>query len=43
MKANDTITFAVGYGKDKTNSGDTTGLFARVVLLDETGGSKRRR
>ena len=34
MKANDTVTFAVGYGKNKTNSGDTTGLFARVVLLD---------
>jgi hypothetical protein len=35
MKADDTITFAVGYGKDKTNSGDTTGLFAQVVLLKE--------
>ena len=33
LKANDTLTFAVGYGKDKTNSGDTTGLFAQVVLL----------
>jgi hypothetical protein len=33
MKANDTVTFAVGYGKNKTNSGDTTGLFARIVLL----------
>jgi hypothetical protein len=33
LKANDTVTFAVGYGKDKTNSGDTTGLFAQVVLL----------
>ena len=33
MKANDTVTFAVGYGKNKTNSGDTTGLFARVILL----------
>ena len=40
MKANDTITFAVGYGKDKTNSGDTTGLFARVVLLDKSDGAK---
>jgi hypothetical protein len=39
MKANDTITFAVGYGKNKTNSGDTTGLFARVVLLDGKGSS----
>jgi hypothetical protein len=33
LKANDTVTFAVGYGKNKTNSGDTTGLFARIVLL----------
>ncbi|MFZ0760028.1 MAG: hypothetical protein WAM69_08775 [Candidatus Sulfotelmatobacter sp.] len=33
MKANDTVTFAVGYGKNKTNYGDTTGLFARVLLL----------
>ena len=40
MKANDTITFAVGYGKDKTNSGDTTGLFAEVVLLKKTNGGK---
>lgn len=37
MKANDTVTFAVGYGKNKTNSGDTTGLFARIVLLDGKG------
>ena len=33
LKANDTITFAIGYGKNKTNSCDTTGLFARIVLL----------
>ncbi len=33
LKAGDTVTFAVGYGKNKTNYGDTTGLFARVVLL----------
>jgi len=33
MNLNDTVTFAVGYGKNKTNSGDTTGLFAKVVLL----------
>jgi hypothetical protein len=33
LAANDTITFAVGYGKNKTNSCDTTGLFAKVVLL----------
>ncbi len=33
LKANDTVTFAVGYGTNKTNSGDTTGLFAQVTLL----------
>lgn len=33
LDANDTITFAVGYGKNKTNSCDTTGLFAKVELL----------
>jgi hypothetical protein len=37
LKANDTITFAIGYGKNKTNSGDTTGLFARVVFVSDTG------
>ncbi len=36
MKANDTVTFVVGYGKNKTNSGDTTGLFARVILVVST-------
>jgi hypothetical protein len=40
MEANDTITFAIGYGKDKTNSGDTTGLFAQVILLKQTDGGK---
>ncbi len=40
MKANDTVTFAVGYGKNKTNSGDTTGLFARVVRLAEAKSGK---
>lgn len=40
MKASDTVTFAVGYGKDKKNSGDTTGLFAQIVLLAK--GSKNR-
>lgn len=40
MKANDTVTFAVGYGKNKTNSGDTTGLFARLVLLRKSDGRK---
>jgi len=41
MKANDTVTFAVGYGKNKTNSGDTTGLFARAVLV--AGAENRKR
>jgi hypothetical protein len=40
MKTGDTVTFAVGYGKNKTNSGDTTGLFAKIVLLTKTGSSK---
>jgi hypothetical protein len=40
MKANETITFAVGYGKNKTNFGDTTGLFARVILLKQTDSGK---
>jgi hypothetical protein len=33
LKANDTLTFAVGYGKNKTNSCDTTGLIARITML----------
>jgi len=33
LEAGDTITFAVGYGKNKTHFSDTRGLFARVVLL----------
>jgi hypothetical protein len=41
LKANDTVTFAIGYGKNKTNSGDTTGLFARVVLVNETARESR--
>ena len=40
LKTNDTETFAVGVGKDKTNSGDTTGLFAQVVLLAGAPGQK---
>ncbi len=32
LKANDIVTFAVGYGKNKTNFGDTTGLFVHIVL-----------
>ena len=33
LKANNTVTLACGYGKNKTNISDTTGLFAQVVLL----------
>ena len=40
LKANDTITFACGYGKNKTNYGDTTGLFAQVVLVSGVGNGK---
>ena len=35
MKKNDILTFAIGWGRNKTNSCDTTGLFAKVVLLDD--------
>lgn len=35
LKTNDSITFACGYGKNKTNYSDTTGLFAQVVLISE--------
>jgi len=41
LKTNDTVTFAVGVGKDKKNSCDTTGLFARVVLLGGASGQQR--
>jgi len=40
LQANDTVTFAVGYGKNKTNYCDTTGLFARVVLLTNIRGQR---
>jgi len=33
LAAQDTITFAVGYGKNKTHYNDTTGLAARLILL----------
>lgn len=33
LKANDSVTFACGYGKNRTHFSDTTGLFAKVVLL----------
>jgi hypothetical protein len=35
MKKNETLTFAIGYGKNKTHYGDTTGLFVKVTLLDD--------
>jgi hypothetical protein len=31
----------VGVGKDKKNSGDTTGLFAKVVLLTNRSGHQQ--
>jgi hypothetical protein len=34
LSASDVVTFAVGYGKNKTNYGDTTGLVVRIDLLD---------
>jgi hypothetical protein len=34
LRANDIVTFAVGYGKNKTNYCDTTGLVVRIDLLD---------
>jgi len=40
LKANDRLTFAVGYGKNKTNFGDTTGLSVRIVLINETKSAK---
>jgi hypothetical protein len=36
LKANDRITFAVGYGENKTNYGDTTGLSVKIALLSES-------
>ena len=33
LKAGDLLAFACGYGKNKTHFNDTTGLFARVVLV----------
>lgn len=36
LKANDTITFACGYGKNETHFSDTTGLIARIVLIRKT-------
>ncbi len=31
LERGDTVIFAVGYGKNKTNYNDTTGLYARLV------------
>jgi hypothetical protein len=46
MKANDTVTFAIGYGKNTTHFGDTTGLIAKVVLRtdgrDNNSSSRRQ-
>jgi hypothetical protein len=36
LKKDETLTFAIGYGKNKTNSCDTTGMFARVTLLGDS-------
>ena len=33
LKSGDTITFAVGYGQNKTHYNDTTGLTAEITLL----------
>jgi hypothetical protein len=35
LKKHDTIDFVVGYGKNKTHFGDTTGLFAKIRLLNK--------
>jgi hypothetical protein len=40
LKANDTITFACGYGKNQTHFSDTTGLIARIVLIRRTAARK---
>jgi hypothetical protein len=41
LNAGERVTFAVGYGKNKTNYGDTTGLSVKIVLLDKDGTGKR--
>ena len=33
LKADDTVTFACGYGRNRTHYGDTTGLFVRIVAM----------
>ncbi len=42
MKANEKITFAIGYGNNKTHYGDTTGLFAKVVLIGAPHGHEKK-
>jgi hypothetical protein len=37
LEKGEIITFALGYGKNKTNYGDTTGLIAHVTLLAGAG------
>ena len=37
LQESDTITFACGYGANKTHFSDTTGLQATFVLLPDTG------
>ncbi len=36
LKRGDALTFAVGYGKNKTHACDTTGLIAKVTLVSES-------
>jgi hypothetical protein len=33
LRVQDTVTFAVGYGKNRTHFNDTTGLVAKITLL----------
>jgi hypothetical protein len=40
LKPGDILTFACGYGRNKTHFNDTTGLFARVVLVRNDGARK---
>jgi hypothetical protein len=41
MAAKDTVTFACGYGRNKTHFSDTTGLFARLVLISNKRSAAR--
>jgi hypothetical protein len=34
------VTFACGYGRNKTHFNDTTGLFARVALVKKIVGER---